>query len=153
MGLPVWLSGSSCSLLEWKGQFQAAGVGGTVPGRPAGLARHRVRMQSMTRASSPHPKLKSFGGCLLFVGFAFCWWFCLIGSFACFYLAFTLGSQLVPPANNLLSSRRVRVLVWIEAGASCRACRTEVRARLLVPGAQALLVGQTGLGNRHLQAY
>ena len=57
--------------------------------------------RSMTVASSRHLNLKLFGDFLcVFVGFAFCWWFCLIGSFAYFSLAFTFGSQLLPPAKQ-----------------------------------------------------
>lgn len=93
-------------------QFHSTEVGSSIPGKTSvpGWAQCPeavvpCRGTNMTMAFSLLPNLRSFGNFSLFVGFAFCWLFCLIGSFACFCLTFTFGSQLLLQSNNLLSSQ------------------------------------------------
>lgn len=92
---------------------------------------------------------------VVFVGFAFCQLFCLIGSLACFYLPFTFGSQLLPPGQTTCSVAGQREC-WCGSGPGSDSDRPQGKnsvAGSLGPGAQALLGGQRGLmGNGHLQA-
>lgn len=84
----------------------------------------------MTMASSLHPNLKLFANFLLLVGFAFCWLFCLIGSFASISLSH-LAANPYPQSNNLLGSRPTRGQVDLGTGLTLTGPRKEVHAKQL----------------------